>query len=321
MAATAYRSVPRVGAPRVRAAAAVPANGPKIAPNGRPYDVRFVASTERLAMDGGVILSNAWDLTRFMQRPRFLEMHDLHAANGLTRTVLGSVVHAGVETDVPTAIAGPTGRALVEYVRFAGTPYAQEVKSLYDDGHLSDCSVRWDPRTERTRAPSAQETARYGEGVQWIATRAEQLELSAVILGADPGAMELAGAGVDSSMNPRVMAAFARARAAGRRLPLLEKRIVETVRRRRRGIDSSAAQSVVADLSTSMDALDALLAAIGTVRQQIVDNVALLRDCMASAVEADVNGRGDWNELSEKLLEEIGLRIALEEIGLRLGNN
>lgn len=209
-------------APRLRTGLLVRADGAgQTSPGGQPYDHRFIASTERLASDGGVILVNAWNIPVFMQRPRWIAMHDIMGWSApVTDIALGRVVDARVETGLPLDQVGPTGRALVEYVRYARTQFAQDVKTLFEDGGLDDVSVRWDPRTEQSRAPYEEEVQRYGEGTYWVCTYAEQLELSAVLLGADSGAQIMRG---------KVVEAFERVRAngAGKALPAFEQYLRE----------------------------------------------------------------------------------------------
>lgn len=186
------------------------------APNGEAYDHRFIASTERVASDGGVILATAWRLDEYKQRPRWIAMHDIMGYSApINQVTLGRCVDVLVEEGLPTEFAGPTGRGLVQYMRYASTPFAQEVKTLYDEGGLDDVSVRWDPRTEVARAPFMEESQRYGEDCYWVATRADLIETSAVLLGADAGAKHL-------RVSDKAMEAFERARSAGAKLPELE---------------------------------------------------------------------------------------------------
>jgi hypothetical protein len=192
----------------------------RVAPNGLPYDHRFIASTDKLASDQGVILVDAWQLQRFRQRPRWIAMHDIYGHTApINEVALGRVVHAGLEANLPTGRAGPSGRALVEYVQYARTLFAQEVKVLYEDGGLDDVSVRWDAATEQIRPPTTKELVQYGDGCLWVATRVDQLELSAVLIGADPGAQQV---------RREVLEAFERVRAGGgHQLPRIEKLIRE----------------------------------------------------------------------------------------------
>src|SRR6266536_2566039 len=189
----------------------------RMAPNGELYDHRFIASTDRLASDRGVILTDAWRVEQWMKRPRWLANHDISGANKLTDVALGRGVWAGVESALPADRVGPSGKALVAYVRYASTPFAQEVKMLYDEGGLDDVSVRWDYRSEVLREPTDEERTAYGEDLSWVATRADLVELSAVLVGADPGPQQV---------RDDLEAAVERVRTStGRRLPLVEQMI------------------------------------------------------------------------------------------------
>lgn len=161
-----------------------------VAPNGQAYDTRFVAATERLATDGGVILLSAWRFEEYLKRPVFVDQHDVTSDKPLTAKAIGQTVCIQVEGDLPVELVGPSGRALVAYVKFANTIYGQEVKGLYTDGTLNDVSVRWDPLTTQIRAPYADEAA-LNPGVQWICDLANLVEISAVLFGADPGAQQI----------------------------------------------------------------------------------------------------------------------------------
>lgn len=189
-------------------ASALRAGNPASAPNGAAYDHRFIASTELLATDGGVILLTAWDLSEYVKRPVFLDQHDIYSDRKLSHKALGKTVCLQIEDGLPIADVGPTGRALVIYVKFGSTEYGQEVKSLYDDAILNDVSVRWNPENTLIRAPYAGEAAIYGPDVQWVCEYAQMIEVSAVLFGADPGAQQV---------RVKVEAALARAKkAAGR---------------------------------------------------------------------------------------------------------
>jgi hypothetical protein len=104
--------------------------------------------------------------------------------------------------------------ALVAPVKYAQTTFAQEVRALYDEGGLDDCSVRWSWRTEVTRNPNAEEVQKYGENLHWVCERADLVELSAVMLGADSGAQMIRG---------DVVEAFERCRSKNIALPAIEK--------------------------------------------------------------------------------------------------
>jgi len=195
----------QANAVRVVSGAALPKDGARaVAPNGAAYDQRFIASTELLASDGGIIRLDAWRLDGWLQRPRWIANHDLRADSGLGQATLGRGVYAAIEGGLDPARVGPTGRALVVYVRYASTPFAQEVKMLFEEGGLDDVSVRWDWQTEELRQPYAEEVGQYGEELTWVCTRADLVEISAVLLGADSGAQII---------RPEALRAFERVRA------------------------------------------------------------------------------------------------------------
>ena len=96
------------------------------------------------------------------------------------------------------------------------------------DGDLDAVSVQWDWRTEKTRDPTEEEDEKYGGKLSWVGIRTDLLELSSVILGADPGALALRG---------RVEEAVARCRSKGIDLPSIT-RAMES------GPDNSSTNSV-----------------------------------------------------------------------------
>lgn len=243
-------------------------------PNGEAADLRVVASTERLASDGGVILLGAWRLDRFRQNPVFLALHDAAGFTGtLTETVAGRVVWIGIESGIPKDLAGPSGKALVAYVRFAGTAFGREVRQLYEEGNLSAVSVRWDWRTEETRQPTAEEVEQYGQGLEWVATRADLLELSAVPIGADPGALA-------------VRQALARCRAKGLHLPRVERAL-----KRATDVDQEA-------LNSAIWAVDDAVAAAAVALNSLRDSVAELK---AALMADDDDEDRFWREMRDVL--------------------
>jgi len=212
------------------------------APNGEEFDIRFAASTEALASDDGVIPVEAWDVRRFMKNPVFIAMHDLGAFDGLPGTVVGQVVDIGVERDLDPE-AAPFGRALVAYVRFSNTPFGRQMRTLYEDGDLRAVSVRWDFRTEEIRPPTDEEESLYGDALQWVAERVELMELSSVILGADPMAL---------SLRNDVQSAYKRCRDMGHSLDTLE----DLMDKVRAADDGDEGGGIVGRLSIDVDTSD-----------------------------------------------------------------
>lgn len=281
---------------RVQAHASLPmvagASDIRQAPNGEEFDHRFIASTELVASDGGIILTSAWHLDKFMKRPRFIAMHDIFGWNGnLDEIALGRVVDAQIEDGLPIGQVGASGRALVEYVRYASSPFALEVKSLYDEGGLDDVSVRWDPRTEDIRQPFEEEVQIFGDELMWVAVFVEQLELSSVLFGADSGAQLIRN---------DLIEAFERCRSRGTPLPHIERMLrgmlplqvpVATVRttgtRDDHDLDEAAVADALDELGNAMNSLDAWAQALGPIRQAISDAVTGITNLLASSAAAD----------------------------------
>ena len=134
--------------------------------------IRFIASTQNVARDGGIVLARGWDTTNFEEsHPSFLWAHN---AEGLP---LGRAISVGKTSD-----------SLIIDVEFAGAeqshPFAETVYRLFKAGFLKCVSVGFHVLEER--APTDEERER---GAKWVATRAELLELSAVPVPSDPGAV------------------------------------------------------------------------------------------------------------------------------------
>lgn len=257
------------------------------APNGQEFDHRFIASTETLASDGGVILLSAWRLARYQARPRWIAMHDIFGWSGkLTEITLGRAVWAGIEDGFPVAQVGETGRALVIYVRYSDSDFAQEVKFLYEDGGLDDVSVRWDPRTEDVRNPFEEEVIKFGAELNWVAVRVDLVELSAILLGADQGPNMTGGAQL-------IRAAFDRCRSAGhtmKAVPALVDKI-ETMRQ-----DEAALTDSLGLLQQAIDALDAWLQGSGDIREALGDAVANLAALLSSDQQTGTTSAGDGKD-------------------------
>lgn len=206
------------------------------APNGAEFDMMFVFSTERLASDGGVIRVDGWRWATYMSNPRFLSMHDIsgYKAPTLIETIGGSSVWVGIRNDLGSKFTN-NGKGLVGAVRFAATDFGRDLKLLYSVGDLEAVSVRWDWQTEEVRNPFEEEVQQYGDGLFWVATRTDLVEVSAVAIGADPGALALRGileggvpdmvirGGQRWGIRKPMRAAYERCRAAGHELPSMTK--------------------------------------------------------------------------------------------------
>lgn len=292
------------------------------APNGAAYDHRFIASTELLASDGGVILLDGWRVGSWLQRPRWIANHNLWVDDAtLAEVTLGRGVYAAVESGLPVEQVGISGRALTVYVRYASTPFAQEVKLLYEEGGLDDVSVRWDWQTEETRQPYEEEVALYGEDLYWVCTRADLMEVSAVMLGADSGAQIVRGAVMDAFERVRSthqlpqLEAFVRkfGKAKVVRRPLtatppvvtvtvesattsgtgsppapLEVRDATPVATPGAGIDPSALQSALNDLAQANAALQAGVMALGEIAQLNSEAMTAVANLLQAAVGTDM---------------------------------
>lgn len=157
----------------------------KKAPNGEAYDVRIVASTARVARDGGIIEAKAWakDLSRYIANPVVQWCHDY------SEPPVGTCVY--VIVDEARGLLDAYWRFLTdisddEWDRFAG-----RLKALYAVKGLNACSVGF--IVHEWRDPTAEEkvAALQLDGTEpyWVAVRAELLEQSAVPVPSDPNAL------------------------------------------------------------------------------------------------------------------------------------
>lgn len=141
------------------------------AESGTDRVIRFTASTQSVARDGGIVEAAGWEIDNYRDsHPVFLWAHN---PDGLP---IGRAVGVTKHDD-----------SLVIDVEFAGEeqahPFAETVYRLFDAGYLQCCSVGF--RVLEERKPTEEEQAR---GATWVATRTELLELSAVAVPSDPGA-------------------------------------------------------------------------------------------------------------------------------------
>jgi hypothetical protein len=127
--------------------------------------IRFTASTEEVGRDGLIISADGWQLDNFRANPAVLWSHD----------------YSGQRP--------PIGRATVEVVKGKlmaditfdqGDEFARQVERKYREGFLNTVSVGWD--TQQVEPPKgASDAARV--------TKAELLDISAVNIPGDPGAL------------------------------------------------------------------------------------------------------------------------------------
>jgi HK97 family phage prohead protease len=140
----------------------------------------FIASTERVARDGDIIEVAGWDTKEFMRNPVFLWAHDNHSPPIGRVTKTRKIRSKGED------------RRLEIDVDFAGTDQnhdlAETVYRLYRDGFLNAVSVGF--KVNGHRSPDDTEREKLGLGpFGHVITAAELLEVSAVPVPADPGAV------------------------------------------------------------------------------------------------------------------------------------
>lgn len=163
------------------------ASAGKVAPNGEAFDVRIVASTARVARDGGIIEAKAWarDLSRYLANPVVQWCHDYEEPPIATCVYVVVDEQRGLLDAYWRFLDGISDD---EWDRFAG-----RLKALYAVKGLNACSVGFivheyrDPTNEeKLAALQAGETEPY-----WVAVRAELLEQSAVPVPSDPNALAI----------------------------------------------------------------------------------------------------------------------------------
>lgn len=143
----------------------------------------FTASTERVARDGDIVEVSGWDVAEFKKNPVFLWSHN-HGS-----PPIGKVV------DIRKVTKGE--KRLEVDVEFAGFEQmhelAEQVFLLYRDGFLKSVSVGFIPRAYKEVSPKKKEELGLGQYGRVI-SKAELLEVSAVSVPADPGALMQASA-------------------------------------------------------------------------------------------------------------------------------
>jgi hypothetical protein len=180
------------GARRVRSSVpiTVEVNDPRArqqSPNGEDYDVKIVASTKRVARDGGIIPVESWarDLSRYLANPV------VQWAHSYREPPVATCVHIELE---------PGQGQLVEYWRFLDgitedqwDQFCGRLKALYAVRGLRAASVgfivhEWRDPTDQEKIDALQK----GDAEpRWVAVRAELLETSAVPVPADPFALSV----------------------------------------------------------------------------------------------------------------------------------
>lgn len=135
--------------------------------------MRFVASTEDVARDGLVIEAAGWQLDNYRNNPVVLWSHD----------------YWGRTLPIGRAEVSVEGTRLMADVTFdVDDPFAVQIKRKYERKFLNAVSVGWDTK-EFAPSPDGKTAPRI--------TKAELLDISAVPVPGDPGALkerQLAGA-------------------------------------------------------------------------------------------------------------------------------
>jgi HK97 family phage prohead protease len=141
----------------------------------------FIASTEEVARDQDIIRAAGWQLENYRANPVFLWGHD---AWGLP---IGKSVDQRIVLD-----QHPRLEIDVEFATEEENPFAPHVMRSYQRGFLKAVSVGY--QITGYEVPDPAKRAELGMG-EWgvIVTSAELLEVSAVTVPADPGALLQAG--------------------------------------------------------------------------------------------------------------------------------
>lgn len=177
-------------AKRIRAAVAItvevrdPTSAVR-APHDEDYDVKIIASTRRVARDGGIIPIDAWakDLSRYLANPVVLFAHDYRS--------LPVATCVDLEVDPGRGLLIAYWRFLTGISEDPWDAFCNRLKQLYNVGGIRACSVGFIVR--EWREPTDQEKLEALQGGDrepyWVAARAELLEMSSVPVPADSGAL------------------------------------------------------------------------------------------------------------------------------------
>lgn len=142
-----------------------------------PRVLTFTFATEMLALDDGVLVANGMDASRFLTNPTFFAEHCTW-----NDTKLGSVTAI---RRTPEGWEGDFIFAPPDVSEFADEVY----RFLAWAGHGA-CSVGFIPtKVRRGGELTAEEIAKYGSKLRWVADAWQLLEISIVGVGADPGAI------------------------------------------------------------------------------------------------------------------------------------
>lgn len=139
-------------------------------PEGTGRTLRFIGATEDVARDGGILQMDGWQLDAYRSNPVLLWAHQQD------QPPIGRAVRVA---------PGPDGLEFdIEFPAADVYPFADLIGRLYEAGFMRAVSVGF--RVLKEREPVASERA---AGAQWVSTAQELLELSAVPVGADAGAL------------------------------------------------------------------------------------------------------------------------------------
>jgi hypothetical protein len=160
-------------------------------PNAKKFDLLMVASTGRVARDGGIIRATAWkdDLSLFRSNPVIMWAHDYRYPP--------IAVAVDVKVNEKRG-SGELNGALMEWWRFLTEitddewdKFAGRIKALYAVGGLRASSVGFLVRESGNPTQDDIDEAKERDEPTpyWVALRAELLETSAVPVPADPYAL------------------------------------------------------------------------------------------------------------------------------------
>ena len=151
--------------------------------DGNARALTFVASTQDVARDGDIIETDGWQVASYLKNPVVLWMHDPYTP------------------PIGKAISVTVGKTLDIAVEFDNDEFADRIFGLYERGFLNAVSVGFLPKAYRKPDDEERAELKLGPwGVVW--TKTELLELSAVSVPADPGAL------VQNSIGPEDRAAL-----------------------------------------------------------------------------------------------------------------
>ena len=133
---------------------------------GSDDTMRIIASTEAIDRDGEIIKLSGWDLKAFKSNPVFLWAHN-HRDLPL-----------GKFLSITNSKANKRLEGVIKWASEEANPFAKFVKAQFEEGLMNNFSVGFIPKERDVNEPN-------------IITKAELLEVSAVPVPSNPGAMAL----------------------------------------------------------------------------------------------------------------------------------